>query len=73
MTQPSPFQAARETLRVSVGDTTVAIPVTAAEAIADWLGCLSVLDPAEYGGQICAWCSSDHADTITRKLLDGRR
>jgi hypothetical protein len=35
---------------------------------ADWLGCLSVLEPAERSSGCCAWCDGDHAATIARAI-----
>lgn len=37
-------------------------------ALADWLGCLAMLDPSERGGPDCGWCGTDHATTIARAL-----
>ena len=37
--------------------------------LADWLGCLSALEPAERAGDDCGWCSGNHADSIARAVL----
>jgi hypothetical protein len=37
-------------------------------AVADWLGCMAMLDPAERGGDECGWCGIDHALTIARTV-----
>lgn len=44
-----------------------------AEYIADWLGCLAMLDPAERGGDKCGWCSGNHALAIASGVNGGRR
>lgn len=44
-----------------------------AELVADWLGCLAMLDPSERGGDECGWCSSNHALDIARAVNGGRR
>lgn len=36
------------------------------EYLADWLGCLPMLDPAERGGDKCGWCGANHALDIAR-------
>lgn len=36
------------------------------ECLADWLGCLEMLDPSERGGDKCGWCGADHALQIAR-------
>lgn len=36
------------------------------EYLADWLGCLPMLDPSERGGDKCGWCGSNHALDIAR-------
>lgn len=36
------------------------------EHLADWLGCLPMLDPSERGGDECGWCGGNHALTIAR-------
>lgn len=41
---------------------------TVGAAVADWLGCLAMLDPSERGGDKCGWCGIDHALTIARAL-----
>lgn len=38
------------------------------KALADWLGCLSVLDPSERGGDKCGWCGGNHALAVARAL-----
>ena len=38
----------------------------AVEYLADWLGCLKMLDPSERGGDKCAWCGANHALDIAR-------
>lgn len=34
--------------------------------LADWLGCLPMLDSSERGGDKCGWCGSNHALDIAR-------
>ena len=36
------------------------------EHLADWLGCLKMLDPSERGGDKCGWCEANHALDIAR-------
>lgn len=48
-----------------------AMSPTVGAAVADWLGCLAMLDPSERGGDACGWCGVDHALTIAR-ALNGR-
>ena len=36
------------------------------EYLADWLGCLKMLDPSDRGGDTCNWCGSNHALDIAR-------
>ncbi|WP_069769754.1 hypothetical protein [Streptomyces sp. LUP30] len=36
------------------------------EYLADWLGCLPMLDPSERGGDECGWCGTNHALQIAR-------
>lgn len=45
-----------------------AMSPTVGAAVADWLGCLAMLNPAERGGDACGWCGADHALTIARAL-----
>lgn len=45
-----------------------AMQPTVGAAVADWLGCMAMLDPAERGGAVCGWCGIDHALTIARAL-----
>ena len=40
-----------------------------AVALADWLGCLAVLDPSERGGVVCGWCGADHAAVVAAVVL----
>lgn len=35
---------------------------------ADWLGCLSVVDPAEWGAGTCEWCNGNHPESIARTI-----
>lgn len=44
-----------------------------AEHLADWLGCLKMLDPSERGGDKCAWCDANHALDIARAVNGSRR
>jgi hypothetical protein len=45
-----------------------AMSPTVGAAVADWLGCLAMLDPAERGGDECGWCGSNHALTVARAI-----
>lgn len=38
------------------------------KALADWLGCLAMLDPSEWGGDECGWCGENHALAVARVL-----
>lgn len=55
---------AADTLRAHAA----AMNPTAVTAVADWLGCVAMLDPAERGGDECGWCGVDHALTVARAL-----
>lgn len=35
---------------------------------ADWLGCLAVIDPAEWGAGKCEWCNGNHPEAIARTI-----
>ncbi len=75
---PAELAAAAEALRpsspaVAAHTVAVRIPPAAAEALADWLGCLAVLDPAERGWPECGWCGTNHALTIARALTGETR
>ncbi|MDX3714391.1 hypothetical protein PV733_36800 [Streptomyces europaeiscabiei] len=37
-------------------------------ALADWLGCLAMLDPTERGGDECGWCSANHPAAVARAI-----
>ncbi|MDX3637788.1 hypothetical protein PV728_48035 [Streptomyces europaeiscabiei] len=73
MNNAAELQAAAEKLRPSspaVATHTVAvrIPPAAAEALADWLGCLAMLDPTERDAETCGWCSANHPAAVARAL-----
>lgn len=51
----------------------VKLPPTAAEYLADWLGCLAMLDPSERGGDECGWCGGNHALAVARALNGGQQ
>ncbi len=37
----------------------------------DWLGCLSVTEPADGGTHQCSWCEGgDHAEIISRAIVN---
>ncbi|MFF4791806.1 hypothetical protein ACFY2M_19055 [Streptomyces sp. NPDC001276] len=38
------------------------------ELLADWLGCLAMLDPSERSSDICGWCGGNHALAIARTI-----
>lgn len=42
------------------------------EPLADWLGCLAALDPAERGGDTCGWCGNNHAETVARAITQAQ-
>jgi hypothetical protein len=42
------------------------LPPEAVEYLADWLGCLKMLDPSERGRDNCGWCGNNHALDIAR-------
>lgn len=37
-------------------------------ALADWLGCLAMLDPSERDAETCGWCSANHPAAVARAL-----
>jgi hypothetical protein len=43
----------------------IALDPEVVEYLADWLGCLPMLDPSERGDD-CGWCGNNHALTIAR-------
>lgn len=43
------------------------------EHLADWLGCLPLLDPSERVGDDCGWCGNNHALAIARAVNGGGR
>ncbi|MFB8182576.1 hypothetical protein ACFC8N_42635 [Streptomyces sp. NPDC055966] len=49
-------------------DYVAVLPPTVGLALADWLGCLAMHEPAERSGGECAWCGSNHAETVARAL-----
>ncbi|MFJ7297631.1 hypothetical protein [Streptomyces collinus] len=72
-TPANELSVAAETLRpsspaVAAHTVAVRIPPAAADALADWLGCLAVLDPSERGGDECGWCGTNHALAVARAI-----
>lgn len=39
------------------------------EAVADWLGCMAMLEPADRHRAECGWCGGEHLDLITLAVL----
>lgn len=37
-------------------------------ALADWLGCLAMLDPSERDAETCGWCGANHPAAIAQAL-----
>lgn len=37
-------------------------------ALADWLGCLAMLDPTERDAETCGWCGANHPAAVARAL-----
>lgn len=75
-TMPGELATAAEKLRPSspaVAAHTIAVHLhpSVADALADWLGCLAMLDPTEQGGTECGWCGSNHALTVARAINGG--
>ncbi|MDX3839854.1 hypothetical protein [Streptomyces europaeiscabiei] len=67
------LQAAAQKLRPSspaaaAHTTAVRIPPAAAEALADWLGCLAMLDPTDRDAETCGWCSANHPAAVARAI-----
>lgn len=70
---PGELRAAADKLRpsspaVAAHTVAVRIPPAAAEALADWLGCLAMLDPSERDAETCGWCSANHPAAVARAL-----
>jgi hypothetical protein len=65
---PVPHDAELGTAADKLRAHAAAMNPTAVTAVADWLGCMAMLDPAERGGDECGWCGVDHALTIARVL-----
>ncbi|MFF1916175.1 hypothetical protein ACFVYE_32230 [Streptomyces sp. NPDC058239] len=42
-------------------------------AVAEWLGCLSALEPSEYvtNDGTCGWCNTNHAHAIAQAIAGG--
>jgi hypothetical protein len=51
-----------------LGSPDAQLPPEAIAHLADWLGCLEMLDPSDRGGDTCGWCGSDHALDIARAV-----
>ena len=68
MSNPDELGRAADRLRMQPADVQLA-----AEHLTDWLGCLQMLDPSEWGGDKCGWCSGNHALDIARAVNGGRR
>lgn len=45
-----------------------AMQPTVGAALADWLGCLAMLDPTERDGTECGGCGTDHALAVARAI-----
>lgn len=68
-TTPGELGTAAGTLRNPAAAMNPAISL----AVADWLGCLAMLDPSEHGGDTCGWCGGNHALTIARTVNGATR
>jgi len=58
------FGNAAQRLRTQPSDAQLEPEVV--EYLADWLGCLRMLAPADRGGDTCNWCGGNHALDIAR-------
>lgn len=69
MTADHNLHLAAEKLRNRLADPYVEVmPPVVGKLLADWLGCLSALDPSESGGGRCGWCNGDHAAAVASAI-----
>lgn len=64
---PGELGTAADTLRKLAKHATATAPAVTL-ALADWLGCLAMLDPSEHGGNECGWCGGNHALAVARTV-----